>query len=322
MSGRPVKVSIIIPIYNVADYLETAISSCMMQTLYDIEIICVNDGSTDNSQEIVDRMKALDPRIISVVKENGGVSSARNAGLNTANGDIIMFLDADDYLSQFACERVWKEMREVGADIIGFGTTVFPTEPRADDWVYGVLTNVPNKRYWSFDPAALFVEKASKPFSWRNAFSKEFLDTYNIRYDERLDLGEDTVFQMEAYPHAKRIDFISNSLYHYRWFRNGSAMWELSEDLDRKMRKHIDMIEITTEYWEKNDWLSQYGDWYLEWILDFVQDLDEVPQETAEKHYARLHALVQKYGLETYWSGNQTKERIQRWKQLQNAVQK
>ena len=98
MTGCPAKVSLIVPVYNVEKYLGKCLESCRNQTLNDLEIICVDDGSTDSSGRILDEFAAEDSRVIVIHKENGGVSSARNAGLKAANGELIMFLDADDFL--------------------------------------------------------------------------------------------------------------------------------------------------------------------------------------------------------------------------------
>ena len=103
---HPVKVSVIIPVYNVEEYLPFALESCVNQTLYDVEFICVNDGSTDGSLAILNDYAKKDQRIIVVDKPNGGVSSARNKGLELACGRWIMFLDPDDYLAKNACEPV------------------------------------------------------------------------------------------------------------------------------------------------------------------------------------------------------------------------
>ncbi len=131
MSGLPVKVSVIVPVYNVEQYLSACLHSCVNQTLYDIEIICVNDGSTDGSLAILQAFAQRDHRVKIIDKPNGGLSSARNAGIDQANGEMIMFLDSDDYLSLNACERVWTETLEAPTDVIIFGTRIFPNSPRA-----------------------------------------------------------------------------------------------------------------------------------------------------------------------------------------------
>jgi glycosyltransferase involved in cell wall biosynthesis len=114
------KVSIIIPIYNVENYIEKTINSAIMQTEHDIEIILVDDGSTDRSGQICDRFAAIDSRIRVLHKENGGVSSARNAGTQISTSEYVMYLDGDDYLKENAVERVLQVMREYPSDFIQF----------------------------------------------------------------------------------------------------------------------------------------------------------------------------------------------------------
>ena len=92
------KISVVIPVYNVADYLSRCLESLRRQTLLDIEIICVNDGSTDNSDEIIREQMKIDSRIQLIDKQNAGVAAARNTGIDAATGDMIVFLDPDDYL--------------------------------------------------------------------------------------------------------------------------------------------------------------------------------------------------------------------------------
>ena len=108
MDKRP-KVSVIIPIYNVESYLSRCLESLVNQTLLDIEIIGVNDGTKANSVQIIREYMALDHRISLVEKENGGLASARNAGLKVSSGEIVLFLDSDDYLAENACERIYEE---------------------------------------------------------------------------------------------------------------------------------------------------------------------------------------------------------------------
>ena len=95
-------ISVIVPVYNVEEYLCVCLSSIRKQSLRDIEIICVNDGATDASGELLDLFAAVDERIRIVEKENGGLSSARNAGIEAARGDYLMFVDSDDLLLNFS----------------------------------------------------------------------------------------------------------------------------------------------------------------------------------------------------------------------------
>ncbi len=114
------KVSIIIPIYNVKDYVQKTIESAINQTEKDIEIILVDDGSTDGSEKLCDQYANIDTRIMVIHKKNGGLSSARNAGTVAATSEYIMFLDGDDYLKENAVERVLKVMKKYPSDFVQF----------------------------------------------------------------------------------------------------------------------------------------------------------------------------------------------------------
>ena len=319
MIGKQPKISIIIPVYNAEKYLELCITSCMQQTLYDIEIICVNDGSTDQSQQIIDKYAALDYRILSVKKENGGLSSARNAGIDASCGTIIMFLDSDDYLEHNACERVWSEHSDCAPDIIGFGTSIFPLMPHANDWMYQKLSNVPTKRYWKFEPSVLFVEPGAHPFVWRNAFSRAFLVKNELRFDEQIAFGEDTVFQLEAYPHGSRFAFLSDHLYHYRWYRKGSMMERVVSDSPMKLNHHIEIIDHIAAYWDQNGWLEKYGGWFFDWALDFViPDLNSLPIKDADEYYKKLHDVLERYQPQRFVYQRLTPSRENCWKHIQS----
>ncbi len=300
MNGCPVKVSVIVPVYNVEEYLSTCLNSCINQTLYDIEIICVNDGSTDGSAAILERFAQVDNRITVIHKKNGGLSSARNAGMRVANGKFVMFLDSDDYLSPNACERVWCESLEGDTDIVIFGTNIFPTKPYASDWHRRVL-EVWTHRYYSFTPHVLFGEPSAKPFVWRQAFSKKLLDKSKLEFDESVKYGEDTVFQLEMFPHAENFAFIEDRLYNYRWYRQGSLMSTLRDDIDKRVSEHIRMCTNITEYWKKQGWLKEYGREFTEWTLEFiVPDIKSKGVKKANEHFKAYGNMLDTYNLRQY----------------------
>lgn len=294
------KISIIVPVYNVEKYLSTCLHSCIHQTLYDIEIICVNDGSTDNSLKILEQFSHIDPRIIIINKPNGGLSSARNVGIKNARGKYLMFLDSDDFLSTDACERVWRETLETPTDIVIFGTNIFPENPKASDWYYNVLS-VKTHRRWGFSSDILFKEPASKPFVWRQAYNKKFFFEHNLLFNETVKYGEDILFQMQAFPHGANFSFISDSLYTYRWYREGSLMHSVRDDLDKKIENHLLLTNIIAEYWQSKNWLSLYGKDFTQWMLEFtIPDIRCKDVKYPSKHLANLRAQLQKYDLEKY----------------------
>lgn len=300
MRGLPVKVSVIVPVYNVEKYLSTCLSSCINQTLFDIEIICVNDGSTDNSLSILEAFAKADQRIKIVNKPNGGLSSARNVGIREACGEMIMFLDSDDFLALNACERVWKETLEVPTDIVIFGSRIFPEEPRASKWHYSVL-NVWTHRRECFTPSVLFDEPNAKPFVWRQAFHRKFFTAYGLEFDERVKYGEDMVFQMEIFPHGSHFSFISDKLYNYRWYREGSLMSLYRSDMDEKIRQHLDFVVYIAEYWKNQGWLELYGKEFTQWLLEFlVSAIRNKEVQYAPEHLKKVNALIQQFNLTQY----------------------
>ncbi|MBR5160328.1 MAG: glycosyltransferase family 2 protein, partial [Thermoguttaceae bacterium] len=113
-------ISVIIPVYNVEPYLRECLDSVVNQTFRDIEIICVNDGSTDGSPAILEEYAAKDSRIIIIHQQNGGLSAARNSGMNAAKGDFILFVDSDDYIKQNTLEITYNAAIESGAEMVMF----------------------------------------------------------------------------------------------------------------------------------------------------------------------------------------------------------
>ncbi|MBR5318649.1 MAG: glycosyltransferase family 2 protein [Peptococcaceae bacterium] len=285
MNKNP-KISIIIPVYNVENYLGRCLESVLNQTLMDIEIICVNDGTKDNSVSIIEDYMKIDNRICLVNKENGGLSSARNAGIKQATGEYLIFLDSDDYLSVNACERVYIERLENNADIIVFGSHIFPTIPYPNDWLRKVLSPK-TKFYKQFEPDALFKHQGATPFVWRNCIKRSFLEKTDILFDESIRFGEDLIFQLCLFPQAGSIAFIADKLYNYRWYREGSLMETVGRDFEQKFKLHIGMVRIITDYWQEKGFLKLYGAEYLSWITRFLLvDLCEA-KFSNKKQYAR-----------------------------------
>lgn len=263
------KISIIIPVFNVENYLAKCLDSIINQTLMDIEIICVNDGSKDNSVDILNTYAQRDKRITIINKANGGLSSARNAGIRVANGEYICFLDSDDYFEFNACERLYIEILEGHADIIVFGANIFPLNPWPDYWLFDNLS--PRTiTYNSFVKEALFKEKGATPFVWRNCFKRKFLLKNKLLFNEDIKFGEDLIFQFCAFPQAKNITFISDKLYNYRWYREGSLMNLAGKDIQKKYLDHVNEIKIITDYWNKNNLINKYGKDLLKWSISFI----------------------------------------------------
>ena len=285
MTGKAAKVSLIVPVYNVEAYLGKCLESCSAQTLNDLEIICVDDGSTDNSGKILDEYVKEESRAVVIHKENGGVSSARNTGLKAASGEWIMFLDADDYINKHACERVWLESREERTDIIVFSGNFFPRHPESDyrKWLDSVLHS-PQIRFYEFKPSVLFDTPGARPFIWHQAFSSELLKNNGILFNENIKVGEDNLFQFMVFPKAKYFSFLPDVLYHYRIERKGSAMKEVNAAA--RLTDHINIIDLIAEYWNQQGIMKKYGTEFLMCALDYTVPNIMKAEEKNRKEFA------------------------------------
>ena len=240
-------VSILIPVYNVEKYLPRCLDSLLNQTLTDIEIICVNDGSTDDSLKLLKQYQVQDNRIIIVDKKNGGLPSARNAGLDRARGEYVGFVDSDDYVEPSMFETLYKTAQKKNSEVVICGAQIFPETPRASDWLYHCLS--PEYRHYDvFEPSLLFQNPSTTPFLWRVFIKRSLIERYHLRLDETILLGEDKAFQAKVYPRAKGITVIPDKLYHYCWFREDSMMGqEVYHISGKKAKAHCRLVEHIAE---------------------------------------------------------------------------
>lgn len=266
------KVSVLIPVYNVEKYLEQCLDSIIKQTFTDIEIICVNDGSTDKSGDILKRYAVKDSRIKIVTKKNGGLPSARNAGIDAAKGKYLSFVDADDYIQPDMIEKLYNTAVKSKAEIVICGANIFPEEPRANNWLYTVLS--PQEEYYEkCSDDLLFKNPASRPFIWRTFVSKALIDRNNFRLREDIHIGEDNAFQFRIYPKANGIALIPDKLYNYRWFREDSLMNSVVyKNVEKKCLSHIKMVLHVAEEWEKSGDMQKFGKGFLKWSVEFLYD--------------------------------------------------
>lgn len=261
------KVSVVVPVYNVENFLPQCIDSIRRQTLTDIEIICVVDGSTDRSEAILRLYEKVEPRLRVVVKQNGGLSSARNVGIEESKSPILMFVDSDDMITSDACEIVYAAFDSCNAEVVTFGAHCYPWFD-ATSWLQDVLSPQ-DVFYPQFDTAILFKEK-SRPFVWRTAVKADLLKRAGLRFDETVRFGEDQIFHFEVYPKAKGVLFISNKLYNYRPTRPDSLMATRSADAHMKLCEHVAIVNRICAAWKHSGLTDLYGSELLDWVADFL----------------------------------------------------
>lgn len=229
LEGTP-KVSVIIPVYNVQEYLEECVESVRSQTLKNIEIICVNDGSTDESPRILRELEKQDSRIKIVDKPNGGLSSARNLGMKEASGEYILFLDSDDYLDLTALKTLYLYAKYYELDEMFYNASVFFDTKEVEEENSNYSGYYRRNGFYpeTLTGRELFVQLMQnhdfKPSACLQILRREFLEEHQIRFYEGI-LHEDNLFTMQCISLAKRTRLLDRDFYKRR-VRGGSIMTE------------------------------------------------------------------------------------------------
>ena len=205
------KISVIVPIYNVEKYLEKCLGSIINQTYKNLEIICVNDGSTDNSLEILKKYSNQDSRIIIIDKKNGGLSSARNEGLKIATGEFIGFVDSDDYIESNTYEEcILKFKEDITIDMVCFSFK-FVYE-NSEHIINSKIVNSPFEGKLDNN---ILIGKDILISVWSKLFRKAIVDKYNICFINGV-LYEDNFFTNAFLLSSEKSYFINKPLYNYR----------------------------------------------------------------------------------------------------------
>lgn len=260
-------ISIIVPVYNAEKYLEACLESLENQSLNDIEIICIDDGSTDESFEILKRHAQKDTRLRLYAQENAGVSAARNRGLDLVQGRYVMFVDSDDMIAQNTCEILMNEVQKHQSEIVVFAGKTFPTTKWKDAcWASRTV------HYGSSESVfALFNEPGSIPLMCNKLYAASLLKRTHARFNTNLKLGEDHAFQMNIFPFAHGISYLNECLYFYRG-HNESAVNQANKDWDEQARLHLNIVKYVIESWQKLNIIAKYNEQLLRWVSDFFFD--------------------------------------------------
>ena len=236
------KVSVIVPIYNVEKYLEKCINSLLSQTLEDIQIILVNDGSKDNSGNIArEYEKNNKNRIIYVEKENGGLSDARNYGLKYATGDFIAFLDSDDYIEKNAYEEMYNKAIEENADYVECDFIwEFPNKIRMDK----------QYPYKNKKEMLSFV----RVVAWNKLIKRQLITDNNLEFPKGLRY-EDVEFTYKLIPFINKFAYVDKPFIHYVQ-RKGS----IANVQNERTAEIFTVLDNVTEFYKKNNIYEKYRD--------------------------------------------------------------
>ena len=276
------KVSVVIPVYNVEKYLAECLDSVLNQTLKDIEIICVNDGSTDNSLEILEDYAKSDDRVKVFSKENGGQGSARNLGMKNCAGEFIYFLDSDDYMSSDMLEELYHNAIFNDSDIviskiarfnndsseIDFSRPGFDFEKIFDDVNF-------NNFSFNYGDAKNYVLNSSFA-PWMKLFKRDFLVRNDFRFVENLAF-EDVIFHVQTFLKAKNISFSPNYFYYYR--NNPNSTMNTSENgFDI-----FEIIKLVKEYLVNENYYEEFKNEFD--LFKIIQILNYIVSTDSEDYF-------------------------------------
>lgn len=242
-------VSIIVPAYNAEKYIEKCIDSVLAQSYTNIELIVVNDGSNDRTQEICNSYVEKDVRVHIIHKENAGVSAARNSGISAANGSLICFLDADDWLSpniiqlgvdgfRSDCINVWGATEFLPNGMTKHDCIVAQGLTR-EELIANVIYIVPDDRY----ELGTYFRAV-----WGKLFEKSIIDDYAISFQENLHIGEDAVFLVNYLTHIFGVHVVAEDGYNYNRMNEGSATTKYQDKLYEQCKiQYEDIIKVITD---------------------------------------------------------------------------
>lgn len=252
------KVSIIIPVFNVEKYLTRCLDSVVNQTLDNIEIICINDCSTDNSLDVLKKYALKDNRIKLIdLPQNRGVSFARNTGIDNANGEYIAFLDPDDWWNKNLLKTVYTDIQTYNSEIAIFGSNFCKNDKI-----------IPNETQLSYilqfkeQHALRTYQNNLVNYAWDKLYNRDFINRHKIRFNENLSQTEDVIFALECFSYNPTMSFIPKNLYNYQINREGSAMTKNQELVSKQIIAFKTLVQC--------DFFINANDDYKQFCLNII----------------------------------------------------
>lgn len=289
------QISVIIPVYNVEKYVEQCVRSVLDQTFQDLEVICVDGGSTDGSLAVLEKLARQDARVRIFAVENKGPGHCRNKGLDEAHGAYILFVDSDDFLPPFACETLLAALQKDKLDIAAcefceYHTDLGKAVPASHRFELDCKYTLDRD---AGDPVHEFAKFAfASPFVWGKLYRREIIEGQHIRFPQGA--VEDVPFIVSCLVQARRVKRLPEHLYNYRVGRAGSISGKSERMLldgianfgvlEQNLRRYGVFEDVKETFWF-NKMVLLIGDERV-----FAGRLGNVPAETVQQAYDVLRA--------------------------------
>lgn len=288
------KITIIVPVYNVEDYLASCLDSLINQTYKDIEIVCVNDGSTDGSGEILKNYAKKDRRIKVINKKNGGLSSARNAALEKCNTEYVMFCDSDDSFNEKMCEKMIGVIEKDGSDLAVCEKNIIyyvhegmrESDERYYSLKYSGKKNIDDEVTLNTNVSVL-----------NKIFRMEIIKENKIKFPNGLN-NEDFYFYNAYMSVAETISFVHEPLYNYA--RRENSIMSNNFETNTYSIDHLKIAEKLFGFYKKNGFLDKHADlFWRQWLLSYWFSYDYTSPKLRGQVFDEGKAFMKKY-LEKY----------------------
>lgn len=311
------KVSVIIPTYNVEPYLRECMESVVRQTLEDIEIICINDGSTDNSLEILNEYAGKDERITVIDRENGGYGSGMNLGLDRATGEYVGIVEPDDYIALNMFEDLYEKAKQYDLDFVKADFYRFTRNKNEDmELMYIHLSKNPEDYNTVFDPSVTPQAISFAMNTWCGIYRRSFLEENHIRHNETPGASfQDNGFWFQTFAYGKRAMILDTPYYRNRRDNPNSSVSSPQKVYCMNVEyDHIRRLLVRDrEVWERFRsvyWLKKYH--------NYINTLRRIAPK-CRKEYSRRIAAEFKRGIET----NEIDEKeftVLEWDKIQSLI--
>ncbi len=281
------KVSVVVPVYNLSEYLASCLDSIIGQSYGNIEIICVNDGSVDSASDILEKYEQFDPRVKVISTAHKGAASARNTGMSAACGKYILFVDSDDYISSVAVERLVHNAEKNKSDVVIFDYIWknFQTNGVNLETIKSFKEYYKDKPF-SIDKMGSLSYKLVPVALWTKFYNADFLKDNGITFNDGK-IFEDIPFWADVYVKAKRITYLNEPLYFYNL--------RLESILNNRGDKVFDIISA---YECAENILKKSGYWkkfkvplQAQMMTDYINKFNLLTPELHKEYFERLKSL-------------------------------
>ncbi|MDU7454058.1 MULTISPECIES: glycosyltransferase family 2 protein [Clostridium] len=262
------KVSVIIPAYNIEDYIGRCLESIIKQTLKDIEIIVVNDGSNDNTLAIINVFARKDNRIKIVDKKNKGSIEARKSGFKVANGEFILFIDGDDWIENDCLEILYDNVKKNNSDIVLYNA-FYSYDDRKEPFDTFRIKNMKNDIV-----TELFIGNIS-PVIWAKFIRREFINLSDIEFPNDISYAEDLALVSNLFINSPKISFCHKRLYNY--YQRNDSITKISNSKILEINKAMNFIK---DKLDKNRLNNKYKEEfeYLIYMHMFISKVIMIPK--------------------------------------------